>query len=194
MCHDVQAAKQAASAVKEAVPAAPQEAAKDAASAVKAAVPDQPKQAAQDAASAVKAAVPDQPKQAAKDAASAVKAAVPDQPKQAAQDAASSAKESLPDAPKGIPNPFQSFFGGESWPANTCSDQTSSPRFLANSHRCMNGHSFTQQTSNDFDTATCWITPIRGPAKHPGTCSLVRHSIHAGRWSAVAPSCSCVSG
>ena len=62
MCHNVQAAKQAASAVKEAVPAAPQEAAKDAASAVKAAVPDQPKQAAQDAASSAKESLPDAPK------------------------------------------------------------------------------------------------------------------------------------
>ena len=127
MCRNMQAAKQAASAVKEAEPAAPQEAAKD-------------------AASSVKAAIPDQPKQAAKDAASAVKAAIPDQPKQAAQDAASSAKESLPDAPKSIPNPFQNFFGGKRCPANTCSDQTSSLSFLADSHCDLDGHSSTPQT------------------------------------------------
>ena len=58
----VQAANQAASAVKEAVPEAPQKAAKDAASAVKAAIPDQPKQAAHDAASSAKESLPDAPK------------------------------------------------------------------------------------------------------------------------------------
>ena len=62
MGQNVQAAKQAASAVKEAVPEAPQKAAKDAASAVKAAIPDQPKQAAQDAASSAKESLPDAPK------------------------------------------------------------------------------------------------------------------------------------
>lgn len=60
--HYPQAAKQAASAVKKAVPEAPQKAAKDAASAVKAAIPDQPKQAAQDSASSAKESLPDAPK------------------------------------------------------------------------------------------------------------------------------------
>ena len=57
-----QAAKQAVSAVKEAVPEAPQQAAKDATAALKSAAPEGPKQAAQDAASAAKEALPEAPK------------------------------------------------------------------------------------------------------------------------------------
>ena len=57
-----QAAKQAVSAVKEAVPEAPQEAAKDATAALKSAAPEGPKQAAQEAATAAKETLPEAPK------------------------------------------------------------------------------------------------------------------------------------
>ena len=93
----------------------PKQAAKQAVSAVKEAVPEAPQQAAKQAASAVKEAVPEAPQQAAKEATAALKSAAPEGPKQAAQDAASAAKEALPEAPK--TNPFQSFFQGKLRPA-----------------------------------------------------------------------------
>ena len=101
----------------------PKQAAKQAVSAVKEAVPEAPQQAAKQAVSAVKEAVPEAPQQAAKDATAALKSAAPEGPKQAAQDAASAAKEALPEAPK--TNPFQSFFQGKLCPASgaLCRDE-----------------------------------------------------------------------
>ena len=56
--------------------------ANDAASAVKSAVPEAPQQAAKDAASAVQSALPGKPVEAVKDAAAAAKDNVPEPPKQ----------------------------------------------------------------------------------------------------------------
>lgn len=89
-------------------------------SAVKDALPAEPQQAAKDAISAAKDTLPSGPQQAAKDAVSAARDALPSDPKQAAKDAASTAKDNVPEAPKG--NFFQNFFSGGSFlhPVYTC--------------------------------------------------------------------------